>query len=185
VVRVESNWTVKKLDMLQEGIAARQKELQRTADRVATHAKWLWRLSTFAKVSLVVLGALSATKAAADQVVGSSSTGSVITYTALGVLIATVAGLQAALHLDRRVTELTTLAAESHALVRSIDSQWYEKVGLANPNETDRIASALDLLAQQDDKLTSIQQRAAESGVNIAIEVRELTRSDEKEPYSA
>jgi hypothetical protein len=174
-----------RLGMLQRAIVERQGELQRTADTLASHAQTFWRLSTTAKVSLVLLGALSATKATTDQVVGSTSTGGLITYTVLGVLTATIAGVQAAMHFDARSTGLTALAAESQALLRNVDSDWYKKVGVVSPDQ-DRIAAALEILALQDDTLASVQQRAAEAGVNITIKVRELSRlEDEKQPYRA
>ena len=51
--------------------------------------------SAAAKTLLIVLGALTATKAVADDLVGSESAGVVLTYAIIGVLVAMVAGLLA------------------------------------------------------------------------------------------
>jgi hypothetical protein len=180
----EPDSTPEPLAVVQNAVDARQNELKRCADSLAKHAKWLWRLSTFSKVALVVLGALAASKGAADQLWGSPNRGVLTTYTVIGLLVATVAGLEAALHFERRATVYSQLAANAQSALRRLDAEWYEKVGVADP-VGDRVEAALMLISEQDDVLTDIQRRAADAGHNLAAEVRELDRSDKRHGYSA
>jgi hypothetical protein len=167
------------LAMLQRGISERQRELQHTADILAKRAEEYGRISTVGKISLVVLGALTASKAAADQLIGSSSAGSIVFYALVGVLTAMIAGLEAALRFDRRSTELTILAAECQAFIRKVDSEWYKRIGAAREDE--RVEGATALLDLQDEKLAEIQEKASKAGLNITFSVRSLDRMGEEE----
>jgi hypothetical protein len=135
------------------------------AQRVAARAR-------ISKVVLIFLGALVATRETANQVFGDADVGAAVFYTLVGLGVAVLAGLEAAFRWESRGAELKSLSAACQATVRSVDSQWHKEVGSAEGPE--RVRAALTLLELQDAKLTDVQSRAADLGVNITLEVREL-----------
>lgn len=164
-----------KIDMLQKGISARQSELQRVADILARAAQAARQNARWIRVLLIVTGALAATQSAWEQSFVGYKEYSVLIFTSLGVVITTLAGLETAFKFDARGAELNLLAASCHSTVRKTDATWYKQVGIAtNPDE--RVAGAMSLIELQDTKLSEIQEKAASSGVNITLEIRNLYR---------
>ncbi len=168
-----------KIDMLQEGISARQEELKNVADILAKAAQKLRRYAGWIRILLIILGALAATQGAWDTTFGVMSKAYVsLTFTILGVLIATLAGIEAAFKFEAKGAELNLLAASCHSTVRKTDAAWYKLVGIvATPEE--QISGAIALIELQDTKLSEIQEKAATSGVNITLEIRSLYRRGE------
>src|SRR5216683_2359394 len=158
-----------RLATVQRRIEQRQVELMVTANRLARRAKVNHWTSSTAKVILVILGATAATKATADQILGSGNLGGTIVYAFLGVLTAAIAGIIAAFNFENRAAQLTQLAAETWATRREVDTEWSRKVGLADASSA--IKDGLDLAVVQDNKLADIQGRAARLGINIALDI--------------
>ncbi len=170
-----------KMDGVQAGINDRQQELQLATDILATEAQKVSRRATVSKVPLIFLGAVVATREAADQLLGESSPVSIVAFAAVGLMITVIAGLEAAFKWENRAAELSGLAAECQATLRSVDSQWHREVGGAD--SADQVSSALALLETQDARLEKVQTRATALGVNITLEVRDLVR--DRQPYQA
>ena len=172
------------LEMIQGSIMDRQRELHGVADVLAKEANKLSKRSSLAKVLLVFLGALATTQGAMTQLIGESSAGelaSIVIYTVIGLLIATIAGLEAAFKLESRSAELTVLAANCHSTIRTVDSQWQKEIGTVENEQ--KLPAARRLLDTQDSVLSEIQTLAAKAGVNITLEIRELR--DVQEMYAA
>jgi hypothetical protein len=167
-------------DRLQRGISDRQKELHHAADILASSAQQLRRRSAVSKVIIIVLGAIAATSGTAAQIAGANSASVTVFYAAVGLVIAAVAGIEAAFKLGDRGIELTLLAAVCQSTLREIDSDWKKEVGPANGIE--RISAQQRLLDIQDQKLNDVQERAARLSVNIALKLREL---EDAPPFSA
>lgn len=171
-----------KVEMLQEGISARQQELQKVADVLARAAQKYRRTAAWVRVLLIFCGAIAATQSAWEQAFAGYKEHGFIVFTLLGVAITALAGLEAAFKFEARGAELNLLAASCHSTVRRTDATWYKQVGIAvNPDE--QIAGAMSLIELQDTKLSEIQEKAATSGVNITLEIRSLY-SGTDEPYS-
>lgn len=171
-----------KVEMLQEGISARQHELQRVADILARAAQKYRRTAAWIRVLLIFCGAIAATQSAWEQAFAGYKANGFIVFTLLGVVITALAGLEAAFKFEAKGAELNLLAASCHSAVRRTDATWYKQVGIA-ANSDDQIIGAMSLIELQDTKLSEIQEKAATSGVNIALEIRTLhSRTDE--PYS-
>lgn len=171
-------------EMIQGSIMDRQRELHHVADALAKEANRLSKYSNYAKVLLVFLGALAATQGAISRIMDGSGSGavmSIVAYTVIGLVIATIAGLEAAFKLENRAAELTLLAASCQSTIRTVDSQWQKEIGTVEENQ--KLPAARRLLDTQDSKLAEIQERAAKAGVNITLEVRELR--DVKDMYVA
>jgi hypothetical protein len=159
-------------ERVQAGINARQEELQSVTDLLASHAQRIGTRATVAKVVLIFLGALVATRETANQVLGKDSVGAAVFYAVIGVGVAVLAGLEAAFKWENRAAGLKELGATCQSTLRTVDSQWHKQIGPADGDE--RVNAALALLELQDTKLTEVQARAADLGINITLEVREL-----------
>ncbi len=165
------------LRQIQGSINERQQELHHIADLLARKAvSASWR-SAGAKTAIVILGAFGATRGAADQLLVNHSSTNLIIYTMAGLLVAAVAGLDAAFKFDRTAAELRLLASICHSTVREVDTQWQAEIGAQEDRER-QVAAALKLVKLQDTRLTEIQQKAAAVGVNITWQVRELVRQE-------
>jgi hypothetical protein len=166
-----------RINELQGSINDRQRELHSVtailADVAARRARW----ATASKVIVIALGAFAATKSAADQLLGTTSHIAVVTYTLAGLVIATVAGLEAAFKNEATAAELRILAAAGQSTVRQVDSLWQRDIGGVAGQE--RVEAALKLIELQDAKLAELQEKTARLGVNITLEVRQLVRSEE------
>jgi Protein of unknown function (DUF4231) len=167
-------------DRLQRGINDRQKELHHAADILASSAQQLRRRSAISKVVLIVLGAVAATSGTAAQIAGENSSAVTIFYAAIGLVIAAVAGIEAAFKFGDRGAELTILAAVCQSTLREIDSDWQKDVG--NASGIERTTAQQKLLDIQDQKLNDVQERAARLSVNIALKLREL---EDAPPFAA
>ncbi len=170
------------IEMLQEGIAARQEELQRVADILAKAAQKYRIYAGCIRVGLIFFGAVIATQSSWEKAFPAYKEYSFITFTFLGVIVTTLAGLEAAFKFESRGAELNLLAASCHSTVRKTDATWYKQVGIAS-NLNDQVSGAMSLIELQDTKLSEIQEKAASSGVNVTLEIRKLYRNSEA-PYS-
>jgi hypothetical protein len=157
---------------IQGSINDRQSELQRVTDILANKAAQLVRVTLVSKVILIFLGAVVATRETANQIISSESSAIIAVYALFGLVIAVVAGLEAAFKWETRSAELRILAAACWSTVRTVDTQWQREVGMKSGQQ--RIDAALGLLGVQDTKLSEVQSKAAELGVNVSLDIREL-----------
>lgn len=174
------NYSDQTFDRIQVGINARQSELNHVTNVLASSARRLGRRGVVGKVMLIFLGALVATRETAAEIFGVGNTRAAAFYAIVGVGVAVIAGLEAAFKWESRGADLKTLAATCQATARSVDSQWRRHVGPTVGG--DRIDAGLALLDLQDQKLADVQKRAAELGVNITLEVRELDAGESAYP---
>jgi hypothetical protein len=165
-----------RMDQLQGSINERQDELHSVTTILANKAARRARWATASKVIVIALGAFEATKSAADQFLGEKSHLAMITYTLVGLMIATVAALEAAFKNEVTAAELTLLATAGQSTVRQVDSRWQREIGGVSGDGS--VEAALSLIELQDAKLTELQEKAAKLGVNITLEVRKLVQRD-------
>ena len=159
-------------DKLQRGINERQSELHSVAKILATSAGQQRRWSAISKILIVVLGAVAATSGTAARVAGVNSIFVTVFYAAIGLLIATVGGIEAAFKFGDRGAELTVLAAACQSTLREVDSRWRKEVSPVTGFE--RVQAEQDLLDIQDQELSDVQTKAAKLGVNITLSVGKL-----------
>ena len=159
------------IQKLQSGINERQAELQRVADVLAREAHRLRRRGGLNRVILIALGAITATQSGLEQLSLVPKTYLGLIFLVLGVLIAVIAGIEAAFKFESKGAELTALAASCHSMVRQTDSAWYRQVGIEDDPEKQK-QGALQVIELQQAKLDEAQEKAAALGVNIALEVR-------------
>jgi hypothetical protein len=171
-----------KIEMLQDGITERQAELQKVADILAREAHRFRRYAGLTRTVVILCGAIIATQSAWEQAFVGYKAYSFLVFTGLGVLVTTVAGLEAAFKFEAKGAELNLLAASCHSTVRKTDASWYKQVGIAASGD-EQVAGAMSLIELQDTKLSEIQEKAAAIGVNITLAIRSLYRGREA-PYS-
>ena len=165
---------------LQHGIQERQEELHRIAELLARSARVAGRRAASAKVIIIVLGAFVATNGVATNLWGEQSVAVIITYTLAGLFIAAISGLEAAFKVETRAAGLRALAAYCQTTIWQTDTEWRKSVGSPDlmsgdfVNEQARLNSARTLLDRQDQVLGEVQSKAAELGMNITFEVRQL-----------
>ncbi len=170
-------------EMIQRGVNRRQEELNRFGQLLAKRARLNTWTASAAKVVLVIVGALTATKASADLILGAGNVAGVVAYTVLGVITAGIAGITAAFDFDQRSSQLTQLAAEAWTTLREVDSEWRRSVALSTTGH--RSDPATKIIELQDKKLADLQGRAARLGINVALDVPELISATGPGPYAA
>ena len=160
------------LSLLKRGIYERQTELHNLAKILSEQAGRLGQWGATGRVTVIVLGAVVATQGVAEKAVGEGSTVVLLVYALCGVLIAAISGLEAAFKTEARAAELRLLAATCQSTIWRADTEWQKSVG--SGIAADPVAAARALLEMQDQVLTEIHTKAAQLGVNITQEVREL-----------
>ena len=138
----------------------RIEELRSTGVTLAKIAERLSVRAMTVKTLLIFLGALVATREVASGVFGVNNIAIIVIYTLIGVLIATLAGLEVAFRWENRSIELKNLAANTRAERRKLES------AIAKNNTALASESLLDALDKQS---SETQEKSASLGVNIVL----------------
>jgi hypothetical protein len=167
---------------LQNGIVDRQNELRRLVEILGKHAYRLQRTSNIIKVATIVLSALSTTKGVVDKIYGSDDHRTLVIFTIIGIVTTVALGFEASFKLEKRAAELNLLSATTQGTVIHVDSEWRKNIG--SHSDADPRQAGRDLLTLQDGKLEEIHQKAANSGLNVTLQVRSL-EDPADQPYTA
>lgn len=170
------------MQSLQSGIIDRQNELRSLVEIVGRRAYRLQMASNMLKVSTIILSAISTAKGAADKIYGSDNHSTLVLFTLVAMITTVALGFEASFKLEKRAAELNLLSATTQATVIQIDSQWRQNIG--SISDHDLRQAARDLLTQQDGQLGEIHQKAANNGLNVALQVRALEDPYDR-PYQA
>jgi hypothetical protein len=119
--------------------------------------------SSAAKVLLIVFGALTATKAVADDLVGAESAGVVLTYAIIGVATATAAGLLAAFKWEEKAAQFTVLTTRATSWRREMRLAYSPAVA-DSPGEAKLIATLQKVVANANAELEGLELEAAKLG---------------------
>ena len=109
---------------LEELVTERMHELRETQIFLAERALKFTRFSTAVKASVIILGALVATKETITVVVGASNAISIVLYTVAGVLIAVLTGLEASFGWGKNSGKLASLAATCREAKQQAEDDW-------------------------------------------------------------
>lgn len=142
-LRGEEKMSNDRMGEIQGSINDRQLELHGVTDILANKAGQLARVTLVSKVILILLGAVVATRETANQIISAESGAIIALYTLLGLVIAVVAGLEAAFKWETRSAELRVLATACRSTVRTVDTRWQREVGMKSGQE--RIYGGIDL----------------------------------------
>lgn len=126
------------------------------------------RRSSSAKAFLIILGALTATKAVADEIAGAGNQLVVVVYAFFGVLTATLAGFLAAFKWEERSAELNVLASEVKAWTRDFENKWRSEVRSRFSPDVDPPRDKADKIIElAGNRLEALERKAAELGVLV------------------
>ena len=160
------------MEHLQRAIERRQKELHEVTTVLAKSARKYSLLAALGTTLIVALGSFVATRDIALALFADAKTSLTIIYTLSGLVIATTAGLEAAFRFKDKAAKLHLLAATTEATYRKTDTKWRKEVaggyGVAEQ-------AAQRLLDMQDEILEQTARQAAELGVNLTLELGELS----------
>jgi hypothetical protein len=163
------------LDELKEDINERQEELYAIQIALEAEARKASNLAKYLRIAIIFLGALAATREAADRLYNSAS-GShqsvIVIYTLLGLAITVIGSISATFRPDNTAAELKILAADCNTCILSIDSQLPRKTDTSPVDEQVRAARKLILL--QNEKISEIHGKAAKIGMLIDRKIRKL-----------
>lgn len=168
---------------LQRGIERRQAELHDVAELVAKTAHRFSMLGNILRVTTITLGAIIAAKGVADNIFGGANQFNLVAFSLFGVCIAVAGGIEAAFKYEKRGAELTILAASCQSTVREIDSEWRKSIG--SIYDSDLREEGRKLISLADERLSKVQETAAQLGVNIALKMYELQGAEYREQVSA
>jgi hypothetical protein len=157
------------LDELKQNVEERQVDLNDTLLTLEKRAAEESGRGKWVRVVLIFLGALVVTREVADKVFPQATPAIPIFYAVAGLLVATLGGIEAAFTFQKSASDLRKLAAECNSYIQDIDSRL-----LFDLNTPEAEQNLRQLLALQNEKLTTIHNKAAEVGVNITRKVRKL-----------
>jgi hypothetical protein len=154
-------------EFLNDLIVLRHAELARFVLTLSRYSERIERRGKRLKVATIILGAFSASQGVALEVFGKSNMAISIGFASVGIAVAAIAGVEAAFRFEARAPELRMLAAKCQAARFHHNSEWANRIAIANPEEA--IVAAKELLSIQDRTLGEVQLEAAKLGVNIVI----------------
>jgi hypothetical protein len=160
-------------------IGTRQRELNRVADILVRHAYATRRSGGAIRISLIVLGALTATQGALTQLKLVPEPIIGIVFIALGAMTAICAGLESAMKFESRGAELNSLANSCHAMIRQAHSEWFKR-NCPGPTRSELVRRSVEIVDMLDRNLREVQAQATTLGVNMALEVRRPYRKSLK-----
>ena len=160
-----------------------ERSLRMSSDRAAL-------LSSWAKVLLIVLGALTATKAVADDLIGAESAGVVLSYTVIGVAVATLAGLLAAFKWEEKAAQLIVLTTRTTAWRREKRAEAHYRAGRLreiDPNKdpdfeehrAQAFGELVEFVAAANNELEAFEVEAGKLGVRIEQPLEDRQASSE------
>lgn len=142
---------------------------------LAGDAEWNSLFSAFGKVLLIFLGAFVATKEVASQLFGANNTANIVIFTLAGLVIAVIAGLDAAFKWEKASADLKSLAAACRVGILNGRSELQKALG--QPTDEEKRDALEKLLDSLNKNLNDIYSKSATLGINVA---REVTRRKKK-----
>jgi hypothetical protein len=147
-------------------IDGHKRELEDIGIKLAKKAQNYTIVSLIIKVLVIFLGAFIATREVANQILGVSNIANVIIYAIVGLLIATVTGLDAAFKWENRSAELRTLVTACRTTTRKISSDLTTILAAKTSKGNSSEKELTKILNSLDSTLTEIQTKAASLGVD-------------------
>ena len=162
-----------RFERILKDLRARYKELKDLHDEVVKRANRLGALGATARVLLILLGAAGTAKAVTTEMLGNSSNIDELVFAAIGILTATIAGLETAFKWERKSGELTSLATVCAATMHSMKDAWSQLM-LEYPKDNPDWISHVEKQAKKDfavldSKFVEIYTRGARLGIKQIV----------------
>jgi hypothetical protein len=133
-------------------------------------AEWNSKFSAIGKIVLIFLGAFVATKEVANQFLGANSGLNTLIFTVAGLVIATVAGLDAAFKWDKTSADLKGLSVTCQINKRDGESELQKALQITSEDE--KRAALEKIMDTLTHNLDEVCAKAATLGINIVLETR-------------
>jgi hypothetical protein len=133
------------------------------------------QFSRYGKVTLIFLGAFVATKEVANQLLGVNSGINLVIFTVAGLLVAVIAGLEAAFKWENTATVLKGLTADCQKVIREATYITYE-IDLKNTDD-EKIKDLENTIATVNKGLDTIYSNATALGINLVRDLEERKKS--------
>jgi hypothetical protein len=172
--------TIKPSD-LKEDFLEGQKQLETLTRILAERAGRLARQSNYLRLSIIILGALIASREASERIlqrVDASPNWAIGIYAVIGILTAVVGGILATFKLDTRAAELKVLAVASLTLTDTMKTKW--KRVLSQEDGKEQVRVAIETLESQDKQTSDVLSKAA-AHTNITSKILRELRNGENE----
>jgi hypothetical protein len=135
------------------------------------------RYATLVKISVIILGALVATKETISVVVGTSNTISIVSYTLAGVLIAVLTGLEATFGWGTKSGKLAALAVICRETRQRAELDQVQISSKANAEANLALEKLLDRLMT---KLQEVRNETVGSGLNPVEDTQSVPMTKEE-----
>lgn len=122
------------------------------------------RLWVYSRVSLIVLGALAATKGTFDKFIPPDYISNVLFFTVIGLLVAIISAVETTFGYEKKKIGYTNLGLESSAIMLTVETSLAEKVW-SNENLNEKRNEAIELLKMLTEKINDIQTKGVKQGL--------------------
>lgn len=159
-----------KLQDARNELTKRFTELMNLRDFILNRAKRYHHRGTFAQLTIIILGAVSAAQATVKDQMGADSRGIVLLFSIMAILMTISAGLESFFKWNHKSGAFYSLAAVCTASLYKMHDRWYrtaseydDQPNQSNLNKVLKLAEAD--LEVMNSKIVEIYNRAAELGV--------------------
>jgi hypothetical protein len=153
-----------------------QKQLETLTMILAERASQLTQRSNYLRISVIILGALIASREASEKILQRPNW-VVGVYAFIGILTAIVGGILATFKLETRAAELKVLAAASLTVTEQLKTKWKRVLCVEDGEE--QVGLAIETLESQDKQTSDVLSKAvAHTNVTSKI-LRERRKSEQ------
>lgn len=177
VMQEERSEEEQRRDSLESLVEDRMYELREAQVFLAERAQNFTRCSTLVKASVIILGALVATKETISVVVGTSNTISIVGYTLAGILIAVLTGLEATFGWGTKSGKLATLAVTCRETRQRAE---LDRVQISSKENADANLALEKLLDRLMTKLQEVRNETIGFGLNPVLGMGSVPMSREE-----
>ncbi len=157
---------------LQDFIRQGEQELTDIDTILAASAGTQSLLARSARIIIIVSGAVAATNGTASKLFGENNITTAVVYAVIGVIIATIGGIEAAYKFDSKSASLKNLCTKCRDYISEVETDWTLSVCAQDGEE--RYNEEKKLVEKTEKFLHDIRTKATDLGVNLELKERHL-----------
>jgi hypothetical protein len=128
------------------------------------------QFSRYGKVALIFLGAFVTTKEVANQLLGANNGINLVIFTVAGLLVAVIAGLEAAFKWENSAVELKGLAGNCQKNIREATYNLYKVDFMETDKE--KLEALENIIDTVNKNLDEVYSKSTTLGINIVREIK-------------